>query len=238
MSQWKRSTVCQSIWSPTVRRAGPRFCSSRRALRPMNGPLFAASVQSRLSSNGEYICAAMTALRQGMYSTSARTSPASIRAIPRASRPRVLEPFQIRLRGRHPEGAVPEIPERAVVDRLAAFIAPWRVVDLSLREFRGIAGDDLVHEVKGILPVDQVLVERRDVEQSRGVADRVILPLPGEGGRGGRQISGPSPPLPPVAQSLRPQMKRGTAPHDSSSGRARTANKRYNPSPVTSRGPP
>src|SRR5712664_479740 len=49
------------------------------------------------------------------------------------SHARVLKPFQIRLGGRHPEGAVPEIPERAVVDRLAAFIAPGRVVDLSLR---------------------------------------------------------------------------------------------------------
>src|SRR3989441_12642061 len=133
------------------------------------------------------------------------------------SHPRVLEPFQIRLRGRHPEGAVPEIPERAVVDRLAAFIAPWRVVDLSLREFRRIAGDDLVHEVKGILPVDQVLVERRDVEQSRGVADRRIIPPPDRGGPGGRKISRPSPPFPAVAQCRRPRMKRWTAPHDSSS---------------------
>src|SRR5438445_445828 len=121
--------------------------------------------------------------------------------------PRVLEPFQIRLRGRHSEGPIPEIPKRAVVDRLAAFIAPWRVVDLSLREFRRIPGDDVVHEVQGILPADEVLVERRDVEQARRVTDRVILHLRDEGVRRGREISGPSSPFPAVAQCRRPRMK-------------------------------
>src|SRR3989449_7860082 len=124
------------------------------------------------------------------------------------SHSRVLEPFQIRLRGRHPEGAIPEIPERAVVDRLAAFIAPRCVVDLSLREFRSIARDDLVHEVQGILPVDAVLVERRNIEQSRGVADRVILHLWNEGVRRGGKITGPSSPFPAVAQSRGSRMKR------------------------------
>ena len=53
----------------------------------MNGPLPPAMVQSRLSSNGEYICASMIAFREGIYSTSARMSPASIRAMSSASIP-------------------------------------------------------------------------------------------------------------------------------------------------------
>src|SRR2546426_7347045 len=111
----------------------------------------------------------------------------------------VLKPLQIRLRGGHPEGTVSEGPEGAVVDRLPAFIAPRRVVDLPLREFRGIARDDLVHELEGILPADEIFVERGDVEESRGMADRVVLHLRDEGIRRCGEGSGPAAPFPAVA---------------------------------------
>src|SRR2546425_628589 len=195
------------------RRGCPRRCSSRRAFRPMNGPLFAASVQSRLSSKGEYICASMTALREGMYSTSARMSPASIRAMSRASIPAgvmscpcplfISASHNASARSRSTQTSYPRSP----VYPVRAICAPWRVVDLSLREFRRIPGDDVVHKVQGILPADEVLVERRDVEQARRVTDRVILHLRDEGVRRGREISGPSSPFPAVAQCRRPRMK-------------------------------
>src|SRR3989442_292404 len=57
------------------------------AFLPMKGPLSSATVQSRLSSNGEYRCASIVAFRAGMYSTSARMSPASMRATSKASIP-------------------------------------------------------------------------------------------------------------------------------------------------------
>ena len=45
------------------------------------------------------------------------------------------------------------------------------------RDFVDIARDDAVHQFGGVLACDQVLVQRRDIDQRASIADRVVLVL-------------------------------------------------------------
>ena len=130
------------------------------------------------------------------------------------SHSRVLQPLQVRLRGRHPERSVTEIPKRAIVHCLPALVAPRGVVDLPFRELRYVPRHDVVHQMCGILPLDEIFVERRDVEHARGMADRIVLHLRDQRIRRGREVSGPPAPLPTVACRRRPRMKWRSSSHD------------------------
>ena len=66
---------------------------------------------------------------------------------------------------------------RAVVDHLAVLVAPRRVVHLADGDLERVARDQAIDELDRVAAGDQVLEERRDVDQRRGVADRVVLVL-------------------------------------------------------------
>ena len=87
------------------------------------------------------------------------------------------EPAQARIRRRPAERLLRQPRHRPVVDHLAVLVAPRRVEDLADRHLRHVAGDEPIDEPRGVAPVDQVLEERRDVDQRRGVADGVVLVL-------------------------------------------------------------
>ena len=65
----------------------------------------------------------------------------------------------------------------AVVDDLALLVAPTAIDDLSHFDFVDVARDHAIHQLGRVLAGDQVLVERRDVDERRGVADGVVLVL-------------------------------------------------------------
>ena len=89
----------------------------------------------------------------------------------------LAEPSQARIRGGPAEGVLPQPRHRPVVDHLAALVAPRRVEDLPDRHLRHVAGDDPVDEPRRVAPGDQVLEQRRDVDERRGVPDRVVFVL-------------------------------------------------------------
>src|SRR4030095_3491727 len=63
----------------------------------------------------------------------------------------------------------------SIVDHLAMLVAPGRVVHLTDRHLGDIARDHSIHESRGVSPGDQVLEERRYVDERRRVSDRVVL---------------------------------------------------------------
>src|SRR6267143_4283456 len=149
---------------------------------------------------------------------------------------RVLQPFQVRLRRRQPERTVSEVPERPVVDRLASTVAPRRVVDVPLSELLRVAGHDRIDKREGVLPADAVLVERRDVDQSRRMADRMVLHLGDERVRGSREVPGPSAPRPAFTQGGRPRVEWRSSAHDASS-RSGPRGRNLTPLPLTHEAP-
>ena len=95
------------------------------------------------------------------------------------SRPQgvLLEPAQARV-GRGPAVDVLRQPgDGPVVDDLAVLVAPRRVDDRADRDLAQVPRHDPVDEARRVLARDPVLEERRDVDQRRGVADRVVLVL-------------------------------------------------------------
>ena len=66
---------------------------------------------------------------------------------------------------------------RAVVDHLAVFIAPRRVVDLADGHLRRVARDDAIDQAHRIAAGHAVLEERRHVDQRARVANRVVFVL-------------------------------------------------------------
>jgi hypothetical protein len=79
--------------------------------------------------------------------------------------------------------------DRPIVDDLAVLVAPRRVVDPAGCELRRVAGDHAVDEARGVGAVDPVLEQRRDVDEGRGLADRVVLDVVGVGVDAGREVA-------------------------------------------------
>ena len=91
---------------------------------------------------------------------------------------RVLgEPAQVRIGGRPAIHLLRHPRHRAIVDDLAVFVAPRRVVDLADRHLRRVARDDAIDEPHRVGARHAVLEERRDVDQRAGVADGVVFVL-------------------------------------------------------------
>ena len=87
------------------------------------------------------------------------------------------EPAQARIGCRPAIFVFFEARDRAIVDDLAIFIAPAGIDHLPHRDFVDVARDHAIHQFGRILAGDQILVERRDIDQRAGVADRVVLVL-------------------------------------------------------------
>jgi hypothetical protein len=91
---------------------------------------------------------------------------------------RVLdEPAQARIRGSPSIALLAQARDGPVVDDLALLIAPWCVIHLANGKLRRIARDEQIDEPGRITSADEVLEERRDVDQRCRVADRVVLVL-------------------------------------------------------------
>ena len=88
------------------------------------------------------------------------------------------EPAQARIGRRPPEHLLVQPRHRPVVDHLAALVAPRRVEDLA-RPPSSSTSRVMTRSTKRAAsrPGDEVLEQRRDVDQRRGVADRVVLVL-------------------------------------------------------------
>ena len=89
----------------------------------------------------------------------------------------LAEPAQARVRGGPPPHLIVQPRDCAVVDDLATLVAPGRVDYLPDRDLRGVARDDAIHQARGVGPADDVLEQRRDVDQRGAVANRGVLVL-------------------------------------------------------------
>ena len=100
-----------------------------------------------------------------------------------------------------------EARHRAVVEQLALVVAPARVVDLPDRELRDVARHDAVEQPRGVRALDQVLHQRRDVDQRRVIADRPVLALEPEVVGADRDVARPAAPVLRQAQRGRARVE-------------------------------
>ena len=89
----------------------------------------------------------------------------------------LTEPAQARIGGRPAIFIFFEARDGAVVDDFAILIAPAGIDHLANGDFIDVARDDAVHQFGRILAGDQIFVEWRNINQSAGVADGVVLVL-------------------------------------------------------------
>ena len=85
------------------------------------------------------------------------------------------EPPVVGLRSRPPERRLFQTAHGAVVDELAALVAPGRVVDLIDLKLAGVSRDDAVDQPDRVGPGDQVLEQRRHVDEPGRLANGVVL---------------------------------------------------------------
>src|SRR6266498_1151062 len=119
-----------------------------------------------------------------------------------------MQPAQRWIGRRHPKRLLRLDGDRAVVDLLSIVVAPGRVEDLADLCFADVACDDMIEQPSGVTASDEILVERGDVEQRRGVADRVILAVVRQLVGAGDDIAGPAPPGLSFGQRTGARMKR------------------------------
>src|SRR5206468_13127686 len=63
----------------------------------------------------------------------------------------------------------------SIVDYSATLVTPRRVDDLAHRNLLQVAGDDPIDQARRVPSCDAILEERRDVDQCRGIANRVVF---------------------------------------------------------------
>ena len=113
----------------------------------------------------------------GPWSASAATRVGDVLDLHVETGGMLRDPAEIRLGRRPAEAVVLEPGHGAVVEHQAVLVAPRRVDHLSRLELRRVARDHAIDEPHRVGPGEQVLVERRDVDQPGGVADGVVLVL-------------------------------------------------------------
>jgi hypothetical protein len=118
-----------------------------------------------------------------------------------------VQPAQAGLRRRQAVVLLAEPADRAVVDHLAVPVAPARIEHLARPRPRHIAGDDAVQQPRRIGAGDPVLVQRRNVDERRGVADRRVLALVRELVAACGGVAGPAAPGLPLDQLCRARVK-------------------------------
>src|SRR5439155_20496827 len=100
--------------------------------------------------------------------------------------------------------AFAEPADRAVVDLLALHVAPRRVDPPSDHELGDVARDHAVEQPPRVAPGDQILLERRDVDDRGGIANRGVLAI------GMRIVGGGDLMSRPATPGLRPDERRGS----------------------------
>ena len=123
------------------------------------------------------------------------------------------EPSQARIGGSPAIALLAQPRDRSVVDDLALLVAPRRVDHLSDGKLRRIARDEPVDELRGVAPCDDVLEERRDVDQRSGVADGVVFVLVVRFVRADGVVARPVAVVQALAQRERALVKGGTNGH-------------------------
>ena len=84
--------------------------------------------------------------------------------------------------------------DRTVVDLFALVVTPGRVQHLADLGFADVARDDVIEQPRGVTAGDQVLVQRRDIEQRRGIPNRVVFAIVRELVGARDDVPGPAPP--------------------------------------------
>ena len=87
------------------------------------------------------------------------------------------EPAQAGIGGGPAILVVFEARDGAVVDDFSLLVAPAAINYLAHSHLGDVARDDAVHQLGGVLARDQILVERRDVDERGRIADGVVLVL-------------------------------------------------------------
>src|SRR4030095_14322683 len=85
------------------------------------------------------------------------------------------EPPQVRLGGGPAKSVLTQPRYGPVVDHMAVLVAPWRVEHLPHRHSCNVTSDDAVDEHAGVAARDDVLEERRNIDQRGRVSDRVVF---------------------------------------------------------------
>ncbi len=106
----------------------------------------------------------------------------------------VLEPAQVRLRRGDAELVLAQARDRAVVEHLAGGVAPRRIGDLADLQAADFSRHHQIEEAGGVLAAHAVLAERRDVEQRRRAADRMVFALVRELVGARHHVARPAPP--------------------------------------------
>src|SRR5579872_856239 len=120
------------------------------------------------------------------------------------------EPAQARIGGCPAINVLLEMRDRAVIDDLAILVAPAAVDNLPDFHLVDVARDDAIHETGRVFAGDQILVERRDVDQRTSVPDRVVLVLVVHFVDADRVISGPLAIIQAITKGERSLVKRGS----------------------------
>ena len=130
----------------------------------------------------------------------------------------LLEPALARVRGSPTIRVLTYTRDGAIVNNLAVLITPAAVNHLAYAHLVNVACDDTINEARGILSGDHVLEQRSDVDQCRGIADRVVLVLVVRFVDADGVIAGPFAVAETVAQTEGSFVKRGSDRHTRSSG--------------------
>ena len=123
------------------------------------------------------------------------------------------EPAQRRIGGRPAVALLVQPGDRPIVHDKAVFVAPGRVVDAADGELVRVARDHAVDEPRRVRAGDEILVERRDIDERGRLADGVVLDLVGVVIRAGGEIARPFPPLLLAVERRRARIERGSYRH-------------------------
>ena len=105
------------------------------------------------------------------------------------------KPAQVRVGGGPAIRRRVESRDGPVVDDVAVLVAPACIDDLPVRDLRGVPGEDAVDQAGRVGTPDEVLEQRRHVDDGGRLADGVVLDVPRVGIGAGGEVAGPLAPL-------------------------------------------
>src|SRR4030095_4428721 len=97
---------------------------------------------------------------------------------------------------------------------LAGFVAPRRVPHLAIRHLSHVPRDDAVHETRGVATPDEILEERRNIDEPGGISNSVVLVLVVRLIRADRVVSRPVAIVQRLAKWKRARVKYSSNRHD------------------------
>src|SRR5688572_375636 len=107
-----------------------------------------------------------------------------------------------------------ESRHRTVVNHFSPLVAPWRVNNLAHRDLPHVACDHTIDEPRRVLAGEPVLEQRRNIDQRRGVANRVVLMFVMRFVRTDGVVTGPLAIAKTLAELKRSFVKCGSDRHD------------------------